>query len=89
LAHHSITGCNLKSGDLLATGTISGPDSGSYGSLLELSWKGTKPLTLKDGSVRTFLKDGDEVILTGFCQTEGYRVGFGTCTGKLLPALNL
>ncbi len=74
---------------MLATGTISGPNSDSYGSLLELTWKGTKPLTLKDGTTRTFLKDGDQVILSGFCQGEGYKVGFGSCTGKLVPALSL
>jgi fumarylacetoacetase len=86
LAHHTITGCNVKPGDLLATGTISGPTPDSYGSMLELSWKGSKPLTLEDGSTRTFLRDGDEVTLTGYCQGKGYRIGFGTCEGKLLPA---
>lgn len=89
LAHHSITGCNIRSGDLLATGTISGPHPGAYGSLLELSWNRTKAIPLNDGSTRHYLQDGDQVILAGYCQKEGYRLGFGTCTGKLLPALNL
>lgn len=73
----------------MGTGTISGPTPDSYGSLLELSWKGTKPLTLNDGSTRTFLQDNDEVILSGFCQGNGYRVGFGKCSGVLLPANTL
>ncbi|KFM61417.1 Fumarylacetoacetase, partial [Stegodyphus mimosarum] len=87
LVHHTITGCNMNAGDLLASGTISGKAPDSYGSMLELSWKGTKPITLVDGQIRKFLQDGDEVTLTGYCQGDGYRVGFGTCTGKLLPAL--
>lgn len=89
LAHHTITGCNLNTGDLMASGTISGPTSDSYGSLIELSWRGTNPISLKDGQTRTFLKDGDEVIITGYCQADNYRVGFGNCTGKLLPAIHL
>jgi fumarylacetoacetase len=87
LAHHTVNGCNLRPGDLLATGTISGPEPGSYGSLLELAWRGTKPLALANGETRSFLQDGDRVTLTGWCQGEGYRVGFGEVTGKLLPAL--
>lgn len=86
LAHHTVTGCNMKSGDLLASGTISGKTPDSYGSMLELSWKGTKEITLSDGQKRKFLQDGDEVTLTGYCQGDGYRVGFGQCIGKLLPA---
>ncbi|XP_013775130.2 fumarylacetoacetase-like [Limulus polyphemus] len=89
LTHHTITGCNINSGDLLASGTISGPSPDSYGSLLELTWRGTKSLTLENGSTRYFLKDGDEVIITGYSQGDGYRVGFGSCTGKILPALQL
>jgi fumarylacetoacetase len=85
LAHHTVNGCNLRPGDLLATGTISGPDAGSYGSLLELTWRGTRPLTLTGGT-RTFLEDGDRVTMTGWCQGPGYRVGFGEVTGKILPA---
>ena len=87
LVHHTVTGCNMNVGVLLASGTISGKSPDSYGSMLELSWKGTKPITLLDGQIRKFLQDGDEVTLTGYCQGDGYRVGFGTCTGKLLPAL--
>ncbi len=86
LAHHTVNGCNLQPGDLLATGTISGPDPGSYGSLLELAWKGTKPIRLPNGETRVFLQDGDRVTLTGWCQGQGYRVGFGEATGRVLPA---
>ena len=86
LAHHTVNGCNLRTGDLLATGTISGPTPDSYGSLLELAWRGTRPLVLGDGETRTFLQDGDRVTMTGWCQGNGYRVGFGTVTGKILPA---
>ncbi|RWS11633.1 Fumarylacetoacetase-like protein [Dinothrombium tinctorium] len=89
LAHHTITGCNINPGDLMATGTISGRTPDSYGSMLELSWKGTKPITLSDGSKRKFLQDGDEVIFTAYCERDGYRVGFGECRGKLIPALAL
>lgn len=87
LAHHAINGCNLRPGDLLASGTISGPTPDSYGSLLELAWKGTKPLTLPGGEKRSFLQDGDRVTMTGWCQGNGYRVGFGEVTGRILPAL--
>ncbi|KAM4748576.1 fumarylacetoacetase [Rhinophrynus dorsalis] len=86
LAHHTVTGCNLQPGDLLGSGTISGPDPGSFGSMLELSWRGSKPIDLGAGQTRTFLKDGDTVVLTGYCQGEGYRVGFGHCSGTVLPA---
>ncbi|XP_041082118.1 fumarylacetoacetase-like [Polyodon spathula] len=87
LAHHTVSGCNVRPGDLLASGTISGPDEESFGSMLELSWKGTKTIDLGDGHTRKFLQDGDEVIMTGYCQGKGYRVGFGQCRGKVLPAL--
>ncbi|XP_036400347.1 fumarylacetoacetase [Megalops cyprinoides] len=87
LAHHTVNGCNLRPGDLLASGTISGPDPESFGSMLELSWRGSKPIDLGGGETRTFLKDGDEVSLTGYCEGDGYRVGFGVCKGKILPAL--
>ncbi|XP_040825404.1 fumarylacetoacetase isoform X2 [Ochotona curzoniae] len=87
LTHHSVNGCNLRPGDLLASGTISSSEPGSFGSLLELTWRGTKPIELGQGHTRTFLLDGDEVILTGYCQGDGYRVGFGQCSGKVLPAL--
>jgi fumarylacetoacetase len=86
LAHHTVNGCNLRPGDLLASGTISGPEPGSYGSLLELAWRGSKPVALPNGDQRSFLLDGDRVTMTGWCQGNGYRVGFGEVTGKLLPA---
>ena len=85
-AHHTITGCNLRPGDLLASGTISGPTPDSYGSLLELAWRGSKPLTLPNGEQRSFLQDDDRVTLTGWCQGDSYRVGFGEVTGRILPA---
>jgi fumarylacetoacetase len=88
LAHHTVNGCNLRPGDLLATGTISGLTPDSSGSLLELSWKGTQPLSFPNGEKRTFLQDGDRVTMTGWGQGEGYRVGFGEVTGKILPAVD-
>jgi len=87
IAHHTVTGCNIRAGDLMASGTISGETENSYGSMLELSWRGTKPLTLSDGSTRKFLQDGDEVIIRGYCQRNGLRIGFGECAGKVLPAI--
>uniref|UniRef100_A0A3B4DVY3 Fumarylacetoacetase n=1 Tax=Pygocentrus nattereri TaxID=42514 RepID=A0A3B4DVY3_PYGNA len=87
LAHHTVNGCNVRPGDLLASGTISGPDPESFGSMLELSWRGSKVIDLGGGESRTFLKDGDEVTITGYCEGRGYRVGFGQCQGKILPAL--
>jgi fumarylacetoacetase len=86
VAHHTVNGCNLRPADLLASGTISGPTPDSYGSLLELSWRGTRPLSV-GGEKRTFLFDGDRLTLTAWCQGEGYRVGFGSVTGRILPAL--
>ena len=86
LAHHTSNGCNVCPGDLMASGTISGPSPDSYGSLLELAWKGTRPVQLPTGETRTFLEDGDRVTMTGWCQGEGYRVGFGEATGKILAA---
>lgn len=86
LAHHTINGCNLRPGDLLGTGTISGPDPESLGCLLELTWNAQKAITL-DGIERKFLEDGDEVIFTGCCKGKDYNVGFGSCTGKILPAI--
>jgi fumarylacetoacetase len=88
IAHHTSGGCNLQTGDLLASGTISGATPESYGSLLEICWRGTKPLDLPGGEVRTFLQDGDTLTLSGFAQGDGYRVGFGEVSGKILPALN-
>jgi fumarylacetoacetase len=84
LAHHTATGCNLRPGDLLASGAISGPEPGSYGSLLELSWKGERPLTLPNGEQRNFLEDGDRVTLTGWAEGDGYRVGFGDVNGIIV-----
>lgn len=88
LAHHTVTGCNVQPGDLMASGTISAPQASGYGSLLELSWKGTKAIKLDNGEERTFLLDNDSVSITGWCQGDGYRVGFGEVTGKILPALD-
>ncbi len=86
LAHHASGGCNLRTGDLLASGTISGPTDDSRGSMLELAWRGEQPLTLDSGEQRGSIQDGDTVTLTGWCQGDGYRIGFGECSGKLLPA---
>ncbi len=88
LAHHAACGCPMNVGDLLGSGTISGPTRDSRGSLLELSWGGTEPLTLP-GATRTFLDDGDTLTLRGHAQGDGYRIGFGDCTGTILPALDL
>jgi fumarylacetoacetase len=87
LAHHTSNGCNINVGDMMASGTISGPTSDSFGSMLELSWKGTKPLKLNGGSERKFINDLDTVILRGFCQKNNVRIGFGDCAAKVLPAL--
>jgi fumarylacetoacetase len=87
LAHHTVNGCPVRVGDLMASGTISGPEPSAYGSLMELSWKGTKPLTLHDGSQRTYIEDFDTVTITGFCTSGDVRVGFGSCQAKVLPAL--
>jgi fumarylacetoacetase len=87
LAHHTVNGCNLRPGDLLATGTISGPTPDSYGSMLELAWMGTRPLRFANGETRIFLQDGDRVTMTGWCEGPGYRIGFGEVRGEILPAL--
>lgn len=86
LAHHTVNGCNIRGGDMMASGTISGPTADAYGSLLEITWKGTKPLTLANGEQRKFLADGDTVTLRGCCQKAGVRVGFGEVKTKILPA---
>lgn len=86
LAHHTVNGCNLRTGDLLASGTISGPTPNSYGSLLELAWRGARPLQLPNGETRSWLQDGDQVTMTAWCQGDGYRVGFGECSGIILAA---
>ena len=88
LAHHTIAGCNVQVGDLMGSGTISGPTPNSYGSLLEITWNATKPLTLSNGEQRTFIQDGDTVIMKGHCEKDGLRIGFGTVIGKILPAIN-
>ena len=86
LAHQTVNGCNVNAGDMYASGTISGPTPDSYGSMLEICWNGSKPLVLEDGSQRTFIDDGDTVIMRGFCQKNGMRVGFGEVRSKILPA---
>jgi fumarylacetoacetase len=86
LAHHTVTGCNTKPGDMMASGTISGPTKDSYGSMLELTWRGENPIKLPSGEERKFLADGDTVIMSGWCEGNGYKVGFGEVTGKILPA---
>lgn len=87
LCHHAIGGCGMNPGDLLGSGTISGPSADEYGSLMEISWAGRNPFTLAGGETRSFLEDGDTMTLTGHAQGDGYRVGFGQCSGKILPAL--
>ncbi len=87
LAHHSTSGCPMNTGDLLGSGTISGPNKPERGSLLELSWGGKEPLTLDTGETRTFIENGDTLTLTGAAKGDGYSIGFGDCTGTVLPAL--
>ncbi|MED4156435.1 fumarylacetoacetase [Priestia aryabhattai] len=87
IAHHTVGGCNLRPGDLLASGTISGPKKEMRGSLLELTWRGTEPIEMENGEQRVWLEDGDQLTITGWCQGEGYRIGFGEVTGRVLPAL--
>ena len=84
LAHHSVNGCNFRVGDMCASGTISGKDPSSFGSMLELSWRGTKPLKLSDGSERKFINDGDTVIMKASAEKDGVRIGFGEATGKII-----
>jgi len=86
LAHHTVNGCNVRSGDMMASGTISGKDEHSFGSLLEQSWGGTKKIALKDGSERTYLQDGDTVVIRGFAENTTCRIGFGEVRNTLLPA---
>jgi fumarylacetoacetase len=85
VAHHTITGCDLNPGDLLASGTISGEERESRGSLMELAWRGADPVKLNNGEERVWLEDGDEVTITGWCQGNGYRIGFGEVKGRILP----
>jgi fumarylacetoacetase len=86
LAHHTVNGCNINVGDVMASGTISGKDETSYGSMLELSWKGTKAVKLETGEERNFIEDGDTVTMRGFGEKDGVRVGFGELSAKVLPA---
>jgi fumarylacetoacetase len=87
LAHHASNGCNLQTGDLMATGTVSGREKSERGCLLELTWRGKEPIELPSGEQRRFLEDGDEIIMKGFCEREGFRrIGFGECRGRILPA---
>ncbi len=86
IAHHTVNGCNLNVGDVLASGTISGKEPDSFGSLLELTWGGKSPITLPDGSTRTFLEDGDTIIIKGFAEKDGVRVDFGEVQTTVLPA---
>lgn len=86
LTHHASSGCKMNTGDLLGSGTISGPEKSQFGSLLEITWGGKEPLTLDTGETRTFIEDGDTLTLTGWAQGDGYRIGFGECAGKILPA---
>lgn len=87
LAHHTVNGCNINAGDMMGSGTISGPTPESYGSMLEIAWRGTKPVPMKDGSERKFINDNDTVIMRGYCEKDGNRLGFGEVRTKLLPAL--
>ena len=86
LAHHSVNGCNIRVGDLYASGTISGPEPSSFGSMLELSWKGTRPVKMPDGSDRKYLIDHDSVIMRGYAERNGIKIGFGECITTILPA---
>ncbi|MFK8044183.1 MAG: fumarylacetoacetase [Crocinitomicaceae bacterium] len=86
LAHHSVNGCNINAGDAMGSGTISGPEVGQYGSMLETSWKGTKPFKMSDGTERKFINDHDTVIMRGYCEKDGLRIGFGEVSTKVLPA---
>jgi len=86
LAHHTVNGCNVAIGDMMASGTISGPSKGSFGSMLEISWGGKEAIELNDGSSRTFINDNDTVNVKAYCEKDGVRIGFGQCEGKVLPA---
>ena len=86
LAHHTVNGCNLNVGDVMASGTISGKDESSFGSLLEISWGGKKPFELSDGSTRTFIEDNDTITMRGFAEKDGIKVGFGEVSGAILPS---
>lgn len=87
LAHQTVNGCNINVGDMYASGTISGPEDNQYGSMLELTWRGTKPITLSDGTERKFMQDGDTCIMRAHAEKDGVRVGFGEAVVKILPAI--
>jgi len=87
LAHHTVNGCNINAGDMMASGTISGPTKDSYGSMLELSWAGKEPITLDTGETRTFIEDGDTITMRGHCSNGNVRIGFGAVSTTLLPAI--
>jgi len=86
LAHQTVNGCNVNIGDMYASGTISGPEQGSFGSMLEIAWKGTKPVKMPDGSERKFIHDHDKIIMRGHAEKDGLRIGFGEVTTEILPA---
>ena len=86
LAHHTVNGCDIHAGDVMASGTISGNDESAYGSMLELSWKGTKPLSMPDGSERKFINDGDTIIMKAYSTDNNVRIGFGEVRTKVLPS---
>lgn len=86
LAHHTVNGCNTKTGDMMASGTISGPDKNSYGSMLELTWRGENPIKLPNGRERKFIEDGDTLKISGYCRGNGYKIGFGEVSGRILPS---
>ena len=85
LAHHTVNGCPVNSGDMMGSGTISGSTPDSYGSMLEITWKGTKPVKMKDGSERKFINDYDTVVMRGHCENDDVRIGFGQLKTQLLP----
>ncbi len=86
LAHHTANGCNINTGDMMASGTISGPTLGSYGSMMEITWRGTTPIKLNDGTERKFINDGDTVTMRGWAEKNGVRIGFGECSSTVLPS---
>ncbi|MFY7671752.1 fumarylacetoacetase [Tenacibaculum sp. MEBiC06402] len=86
LAHHTVNGCPVDAGDMMGSGTISGPTEDSFGSMLELTWRGQNPIKMNDGTLRKFINDNDTVIMRGYCQNDKIRIGFGECSGKVLPA---
>jgi fumarylacetoacetase len=88
LAHHTVNGCPVNSGDMMGSGTISGPTEDSLGSMLELTWRGENPISMADGSERKFINDYDTVIMRGFCENNGTRIGFGEVKSQLLPIYN-